>query len=35
MKHIVMIILHLAALLFFFPALFLTIPLHIIISCMG
>jgi len=35
MKHLLMIILHLAALVFFSPALFVTIPLHIIIGCMG
>ena len=30
MNHVIMIIIHLATLLFFFPALLVTIPLHLI-----
>ena len=30
MKHMIMIIVHLAALLFFFPALLITIPMHLL-----
>lgn len=32
MKHIIMTFIHLFALLFFFPALLITIPLHILIA---
>ena len=31
MAHVLMIFLHLMALLFFFPALFITIPLHLLL----
>lgn len=30
MKHIIMVFIHLFALLFFFPALLITIPLHLL-----
>ena len=33
--HIVFIILHIAAVLLFFPALFITIPLHIVVAVMS
>lgn len=32
MKHFIMILLHLAAVLFMLPALFVTIPLHLIVA---
>lgn len=32
MIHFIMIVIHLCALLFFFPALLITIPLHILIA---
>ena len=31
----IMIILHIVALLFFFPALFVTIPMHLILVAVG
>ena len=33
--HLIFIILHLAALLLFFPALFITLPLHVIAAVIG
>lgn len=35
MGHLVFVILHLLALVIFFPALFVTIPLHIIYAAMS
>ena len=32
MIHVLMVFIHLMALLFFFPALLITIPLHILIA---
>lgn len=32
MKHLIMIMLHVICLLFFFPALIFTIPMHLIIA---
>lgn len=33
--HTLMTILHIAAILFFFPALFVTIPLHLLLAKLG
>lgn len=33
--HLIMIFIHIVALLFFFPALFVTIPLHLLISAVS